>query len=89
MRRERLKQALEVAFERIPALREELGGAVLSLSLSQSLSASASSASKEREQKQQTQTQKETRRCLAAALRSAAFLAVGDCEQAIKVIQVS
>lgn len=73
IKRERLEQLLKSAFEASPALREELRGEVLSLS---------SSPASRREKKLE---EKERRRCLAACLRSAAFLAAGDCEQALRV----
>ena len=75
MGRERLEQLLKSAFEASPALREELGGEVLLL-------LSLSSSKKKSGGKQE---EKETRRCLAACLRSAAFLAAGDWEQALRV----
>ena len=71
MGREELQGALELAFEESPALREELGGEV--------------ERSKEEKKKRGNGKEKEARRCLAACLRAAAFLSVGDSEQALKV----
>ena len=71
MRPEQLEELIEAAFERVPALREELGREVRSLS-------SPEKEGGEREGR-------EARRCLAACLRSAAFLAAGDCEEALRV----
>ena len=67
---EQLQRALEAAFERSPALREELGGEVMSSSSNKGGKPAAG---------------REVRRCLAACLRSAALLAAGDCEQALRV----
>lgn len=74
MGKEQLEQLLKSAFETSPALREELRGEVVSLS-----------SSKKKNKGGKKLEEKERRRCLAACLRSAALLAAGDCEQALRV----
>jgi len=68
---EQLEKALKTAFEGSPALSEELGGVLLSLSPPSKRGGDPA--------------EREARRCLAACLRSAAFLTSGDCEQALRV----
>jgi hypothetical protein len=68
---EQLEKALKTAFEWSPALSEELGGVLLSLSPPSKRGGDPA--------------EREARRCLAACLRSAAFLTSGDCEQALRV----
>jgi len=75
MEREELQGALELAFEKSPALRKELGGEVERLLKEE----------KKKKKKREDEKEKEARRCLAACLRAAAFLSVGDSEQALKV----
>lgn len=76
---EKLVFSLALAFERSPALAEELRGEVVAFS-------AAGEEGRQRGARPKTQGgDRERRRCLAAALRSAAYLAAGDAEQALLV----